>query len=119
MIVRECCFLSVCMWILSAAAEAQVPPPPPPASARQVPLSGREQRPGSVAAEQTTGTEGGGAVGVRGSVNVQGAYTGSVPSGDNTGAVLPLRLDYALKMALRITSARSRKRKPCGRRREC
>ena len=34
-------------------------------------------------------------------VNAQGAYTGSVPQGDNTGTILPLRLDYALTLGLR------------------
>jgi outer membrane protein TolC len=37
----------------------------------------------------------------RGSVQVQGAYAGSVAAGDNTGTVVPLRLDYALKLGLR------------------
>ncbi|MGA3186569.1 MAG: TolC family protein [Bryobacteraceae bacterium] len=35
------------------------------------------------------------------SVNVQGPYAGSVATGANSGAVLPLRLDYALTLALR------------------
>jgi outer membrane protein TolC len=32
---------------------------------------------------------------------LQGAFRGSVPAGDNTGTVLPLRLDNALQLALR------------------
>jgi outer membrane protein TolC len=47
------------------------------------------------------GGEGEGVLLQRGSASIQGAYAGSVPTGDNTGTVLPLRLDYALKLALR------------------
>ena len=66
-----------------------------------MPLSGRQQQPGSVGASQTTVDQGGNNVQIRGSVQVQGAYSGSVAAGDNTGAVLSLRLDYAVKLALR------------------
>ncbi len=84
------------------AAQAQTTPPlAAPAEVRQLPLSGRQQQPGSVAASQTTMSQGGNSVEIRGSVDVQGAYTGSIPKGDTTGTVLPLRLDYALKLALR------------------
>src|SRR5579883_771660 len=88
------------MMTLLPFSKAQTPPPPPPESARPLPRSGRAQQPGSVTAAQSV-MSGGNEVQLRGSVNVQGAYTGSVPTGDNTGTVLPLRLDYAVKLALR------------------
>jgi len=90
------------MLLLTAAAAmwAQAPPPQPPAEARQLPLSGREQQVGTVTASQTLDPAGNN-VQLRGSVQVHGSYAGSVPTGDNTGTVLPLRLDYALTLALR------------------
>lgn len=71
--------------------------------AGQLPLSGRQAQPGMVTAPQSAaaGAEADDALTIQGSVNVQGAYAGSVPAGDNTGTVLPLRLDYALRLALK------------------
>jgi outer membrane protein TolC len=90
----------VLLLIAPAAMWAQAPPPQPPAEARQLPLSTREQQSGTVTASQTV-DQAADAVQMRGSVRVQGAYAGSVATGDNTGTELPLRLDYALKLALR------------------
>jgi hypothetical protein len=78
-----------------------------PSTAQQIPLSGRQQQSGTVSVTQSTsGGNGSGAGLVVGSVNVQSGYTGSVPTGDNTGTVLPLRLDYALQIALRHNRVR-------------
>lgn len=69
--------------------------------ATQVPLSGQQRQPGSVATSQSTTNTGANSVNIiTSSVNVQGAYGGSVPTGIGTGTVLPLSLDYALKIAL-------------------
>lgn len=71
-------------------------------SARQLPLSGRQAQVGTVAASQSAAGAGADdTLTTQGSVNVQGAYSGSVPTGDNTGTVLPLSLDYAIRIALR------------------
>ena len=72
-------------------------------SATPVPLSGLQGRPGTVGSSQSTvaGGSGDSALVSSGSVSVQGAYAGSVPTGDNTGTILPLRLDYAVKLGLR------------------
>jgi outer membrane protein TolC len=69
----------------------------------QLPLSGRSAGSGTVAATQSVMPGGGssGALSSQGSVSVQGAYRGSTPIGDNIGTVLPLTLDYALKLGLR------------------
>ncbi len=72
-------------------------------SAVQLPLSGKGNQAGTVATNQsTTNTGGGSSVNLlNSSVNTQGQYSGSVPTGLNSGTVLPLRLDYALTLALR------------------
>ncbi|HTX35431.1 MAG TPA: TolC family protein [Bryobacteraceae bacterium] len=71
-------------------------------AARQVPISGREGQPGAVNASQsTTAAPAESPLTIRGSISVQGAYAGSVPSGSATGTILPLRLDDALRLALR------------------
>lgn len=54
-----------------------------------------------VVSQSSSGAPAGAAISIRGNVTVQGAYAGSVPTADNTGTVLPLRLDYALLLALR------------------
>jgi len=74
-----------------------------PSAATPVALSGREGQPGTVQASESTagGVSGEGAVVIRGTVSTQGAYAGSVPAGQNIGAVLPLRLSYALELALK------------------
>ncbi len=90
--------------LLASALPVRAQGPPPSAgvsTAREVPLSGRGGVPGSVEANQSISSSGERATLIRGTVNVQGAYAGSVPGADNTGTVLPLRLDYALKLALR------------------
>jgi hypothetical protein len=72
-------------------------------SATLLPLSGVQNQTGSVGASQSTTNAGGGnSVNLLNSnVNVQGQYSGSEPSGTNTGTILPLTLDYALTLALR------------------
>jgi hypothetical protein len=52
--------------------------------------------------QSTTNAGGGASVNLlNSSVNVQGAYSGSTPTGTNTGTTLPLSLDYALTLGLR------------------
>jgi outer membrane protein TolC len=52
--------------------------------------------------QSTTNSGGGnGADLLNSSVNIQGQYSGSITEGENTGTILPLRLDYALRLALR------------------
>jgi len=69
----------------------------------QLPLFGRSPGSGTVVPTQSATAGGGssGALSSHGSTSVQGAYRGSTPTGDNTGTVLPLTLDYALKLGLR------------------
>ncbi len=69
----------------------------------QLPLSGLTMQPGSVNSTQSTTNAGGGnSVNlINSSVNVQGTYMGSVPTGLNTGTVLPLTLEHALALGLR------------------
>lgn len=75
--------ISTLFWV--AALEAQTPPEamPPPTRPAQLPLSGRTAQPGSV----TT-------------VQVQGAYQGSVPSAAAPGAPMEISLDEALRRGL-------------------
>ena len=72
-------------------------------SVAQLPLSGRQGQTGLVSTSQSTTNAGGGdSVNLlNSSVNVQGAYSGSTPTGTNTGTTLPLSLDYALTLGLR------------------
>lgn len=100
------CALALTDGIWPAAAQSSSPQNaenPPVSTARQLPLSSRTGQPGTVAAPQsaTSGAEAQDVLTTSGSVNIQGAYSGSVPTGDNTGTLLPLRLDYALRLALR------------------
>ena len=87
---------------------------PPPSSAIQLPLSGRAGQTGAVVVNQSTVNAGGtNSVNlINSTVNVQGPYGGSVPTGTPTGAVIPLTLDNALKQGLQynlgtVTSAQS------------
>lgn len=75
----------------------------PPSTATQLPPSGRQSQSGSVSTSQaTTNTGGGNSVNLLdSSVSVQGPYSGSTPTGTNTGATLPLSLDNALTLGLR------------------
>jgi outer membrane protein TolC len=72
-------------------------------TATQLPLSGKQGQSGSVSTSQsTTNSAGGNSVNlINSTTNVQGQYSGSLATGTNTGTVLPLRLDYALQLALR------------------
>jgi hypothetical protein len=55
--------------------------------------------------QSTTNAGGGDSVNLlNSSVNVQGAYSGSTPTGTNTGTTLPLSLDYALTYNLGAVS---------------
>ncbi len=71
-------------------------------SARQLPLSGRTGETGSVNTNQSTVNAGGtNSVNlINSTVIVNGPYQGSVPTGTNTGTVVPITLDYALKLGL-------------------
>jgi hypothetical protein len=85
------------------SAAAQAPPPMPLSTVASPSLSGRVAQVGSVTTTQSTANQGetGGSNLITTTITVQGGYQGSVPSGDNTGTVLPLGLDYALKLGLR------------------
>jgi outer membrane protein TolC len=90
--------------LASGFALAQGPPPAsaPQSSAIQLPLSGRTGQTGGVTTNQST-VNAGGANSVNlinSTVNVQGPYQGSVPTGTSTGTPIPLTLDYALKQGL-------------------
>src|ERR1700761_8482354 len=66
-----------------------------PSSARQLPLSDRTNQPGTVMAVPAPASGQDGSVfDPRLTISAQGAYAGSVPGADNTGTVLPLKLDY-------------------------
>lgn len=87
-----------------AALAAQVPPEslPQPTRATQAPLSGRSGQPGGVATTQTA-LPGGGAQTVNtinSTVQVQGAYQGSVPAAGVPGGPLQLSLDDAVRRGL-------------------
>ncbi len=77
--------------------------PPNPSPTIQLPLSGIQSPQDSVTVTQRTVNTGGG-TGVDvidSSVNVQGAYSGSTPSGPATPGVQSLTLEDALKLGLR------------------
>ena len=88
---------------ISTVSAQQSTPPQGVSTAQQILLSGRQAQPGSVDASLSTAPSAAadGALVTRGTVNVQGAYQGSVPTTGNTGTVFPLRLDFALSLALR------------------
>ena len=86
----------------------------PQSSAIQLPLSGRAGQTGTVVTNQSTVNAGGtNSVNlINSTVNVQGPFEGSVPTGTSTGTAIPLTLDYALKQGLQynlgtVTSAQS------------
>jgi outer membrane protein TolC len=90
--------------LLGAPLAAQVPPEsgPQPTRAIQPPLSGRTGQPGSVATVQTP-LPGGGVPSVNNinsTVQVQGAFQGSVPTSLVPGAPMKLTLDDALRRGL-------------------
>ena len=98
--------LSVCLLTIRAAAlRAQTVPPesvPPASRAIQQPLSVRTGQAGGVATVETA-LPGGGIQSVNtinSTVQVQGAYLGSVPSAETAGPPLTLSLDDAIKRAL-------------------
>jgi outer membrane protein TolC len=89
--------------ILSLGAQPPTGGQTAPSTAIRLPLSGKQGQPGTVSTNQsTTNSAGGNSVNlINSTTNVQGQYSGSVATGSNTGTVLPLRLDYALQLALR------------------
>ncbi|MFN7996811.1 MAG: TolC family protein [Bryobacteraceae bacterium] len=92
-------FVSLTAQVLSQTPALQSSAP---ANPLPLPLSGRQSRAGSVATTQTT-VNAGGANSVNlidSRVGVQGAYGGSVPGAPRIGTVLPLTLDYAIKLGL-------------------
>ena len=97
-------FLLACLVLVTAGGTALYGQgvPSPPTRAAQVPLSGQQTQPGSVGTSQSSTSTGANSVNIlNSSVNVQGAYSGSVPSQIATGTILPLSLDYALTLALK------------------
>src|ERR1035438_4861799 len=89
--------------VVCAALHAQVPPEAAPAGTRAVqpPLSGRSGQQGSVTATQTAMPGGSASVDtINSTVQVQGAYQGSVPSAETPGVPSPLSLDEALRRGL-------------------
>src|SRR5690349_5685975 len=84
--------------VLCAGLRGQVPPESVPAGTRvvQQPLSGRAGQQGGVATVQSTAPGGLQSVNtIISTVQVQGAYQGSVPSAQAPGAPLTLTLDEA------------------------
>ncbi len=81
---------------------AQAPAPQSASSAIQLPLSGRAGQSGSVNTNQSTVNVGGAnSVNlINSTVDIQGPYRGSVATGVNTGTVVPITLEYALKTGL-------------------
>lgn len=69
--------------------------------AMQLPLSGRTNQPGAVANIQTPLPGAAASVNtLNSSIQVQGAYQGSVPTGEASGTALPLSLDEAVRRGL-------------------
>lgn len=98
---------TVCTLAIAAALSlrgplrAQSAPPSPPTSGIKLPLSGRTGETGGVTTNQST-VNAGGANSVNlinSTVNVQGPYQGSVPTGVATGPI-PLTLDSAIQRGL-------------------
>src|SRR3954466_13476962 len=88
------------MWVV----QAQIAPTPSPVSgsrAAQLPLSGRTAQAGSVVPVQTPLPGGVTSVNtINSTVQVQGAYQGSVPSGTFSATPTPLSLDEAVRRGL-------------------
>lgn len=93
-----------CLFLWNAAAQQQSAMQDHVSQPVQIPLSALTSQPGSVTSTQSTKNAGGGnSINIiNSSVNVQGTYSGSVPTGLNTGSVLALTLEYALKLGLAI-----------------
>lgn len=90
--------------IFCAAAGAQTAPPeavPPASRPLQLPVSGRAGQPGSVVTVQNPLPSGLQSVNtITSNVQVQGAYSGSVPSAQAPGAPIALTLDEAVRRGL-------------------
>jgi outer membrane protein TolC len=91
--------------IVSITARAQAPagPEAPSSTAVQLPLSGRTSETGSVGTTQSVVNPGGtNSVNyIDSSVNVQGPYFGSMPTGKATEPILPLSLEEAIRRGLK------------------
>lgn len=88
---------------ICAVLDAQVPPEagPPPSRATPVSISGRTGQPGGVATVQSTLPGGAQSVNtINSTVQVQGAYQGSVPPSQQPGPVMGLSLDEAIRRGL-------------------
>jgi outer membrane protein TolC len=90
--------------LICAALRAQTPPPesiPPMDRPMQLPLSGRTGQPGTVVTVQNPLPSGLQSVNsITSNVQVQGAYSGSVPSSQAPGAPIALTLDDAVRRGL-------------------
>ena len=88
--------------IVVVTARAQVSREAASSTAVQLPLSGRTSETGSVGTTQSVVNPGGtNSVNfINSSVNVQGPYFGSIPTGQATGLILPLSLEEAIRRGL-------------------
>jgi len=88
--------------IVVVTARAQVSREAASSTAVQLPLSGRTFETGSVGTTQSVVNPGGtNSVNfINSSVNVQGPYFGSIPTGQATGLILPLSLEEAIRRGL-------------------
>jgi outer membrane protein TolC len=97
---------SIWTLICGAVLWGQTTPPeavPPSDRAVQLPISGRTGRPGSVVTVQNPLPTGLQSVNtITSTVQVQGAYQGSVPSGQTPGPSLALSLDEAIRRGLQF-----------------
>jgi len=103
--------LKHCLWVgglLLSLGElhAQGLGPPPPATtlprAQQLPISGREQTGTVVPAQTPASSAGSNSVNtLNPSIQIQGAYQGSTPSGEVTTQPLPLTLEDAIQRGVR------------------
>src|SRR5947207_451795 len=97
---------SIWMLICGAVLWGQTTPPeavPPSDRAVQLPISGRTSEPGSVVTVQNPLPTGLQSVNtITSTVQVQGTYQGSVPSGQTPGPPLALSLDEAIRRGLQF-----------------
>src|SRR5215467_4423644 len=80
-------------------AIGQVPPPPPPTIAEPLPISGSTST-GSVTPIQTPNPETRGGNALNGSIQIDGSFQGSTPTGVATPEPLPLNLGEAIRRGL-------------------
>jgi len=97
--------LSFLATICSLEGQSPSQAPSNPSAASQVPLSGRTTlQPGTVSVNQSTTNTGGAnsAIVINSSVNVQPPFSGSTSNGTKNGSVLPLTLEQALNLGLKL-----------------